>query len=67
MYLCVVYAVCAADYVCAVGSVRAVGSVCAVCAAPTDVTYAIYFPENRAVYEIMWENIVERGRLQMAI
>jgi hypothetical protein len=25
------------------------------------------FPENRAVYETVWENIVERGRLQMAI
>jgi len=24
-------------------------------------------PENRAVYEIMWKNIVERGRLQMTI
>ena len=24
-------------------------------------------PENRAVYEIMWENIVERGRPQMTI
>jgi len=24
-------------------------------------------PENRAVYEIMWKNIVERGRPQMAI
>ena len=26
-----------------------------------------FFPENRAVYEIMWKNIVERGRTQMAI
>jgi hypothetical protein len=25
------------------------------------------FYENRAVYEIMWENIVERGNSQMAI
>jgi len=24
-------------------------------------------PENRAVYEIMWENVVERGRPQMTI
>jgi hypothetical protein len=24
-------------------------------------------PENRAVYEIMWKNIVERGRPEMAI
>jgi len=26
-----------------------------------------FFSENRAVYEIMWKNIVERGRAQMAI
>ena len=26
-----------------------------------------FFPENRAVYEIMWKNIVQRGRAQMAI
>ena len=26
-----------------------------------------FFLENRAVYEIMWENTVERGRPQMAI
>jgi hypothetical protein len=26
-----------------------------------------FFFENRAVYEIMWKNIVERGRAQMAI
>jgi len=26
-----------------------------------------FFFENRAVYEIMWKNIVERGRLQMTI
>ena len=25
------------------------------------------FFENRAVYEIMWKNIVERGRLQMTM
>jgi len=25
------------------------------------------FFENRAVYELMWKNVVERGRLQMAI
>ena len=25
------------------------------------------FFENRAVYEIMWKNVVERGRTQMAI
>ena len=24
-----------------------------------------FFSENRTVYEIMWENIVERGRRQM--
>ena len=28
---------------------------------------ATFFPENRAVYEIMWENIVERVRPQMTI
>jgi len=27
----------------------------------------IFFPENRAVYEIMWENTVESDRLQMTI
>jgi len=27
----------------------------------------IIFFENRAVYEIMWKNVVERGRPQMAI
>ena len=26
-----------------------------------------FFSENRAVYEIMWKNLVERGRTQMAI
>jgi len=26
-----------------------------------------YFFENRAVYEIMWKNVAERGRPQMAI
>jgi hypothetical protein len=26
-----------------------------------------FFFENRAVYEIMWKNIVERGRAQMTI
>ena len=26
-----------------------------------------FFLENRAVYEIMWKNIVERGRSQMTI
>ena len=27
----------------------------------------IFFFENRAVYEIMWKNIVERGRTQMTL
>jgi hypothetical protein len=27
----------------------------------------IYFFENRTFYEIMWENVVEPGRPQMAI
>ena len=26
---------------------------------------SIIFPENRAVYEIMWKNIVDRGRPRM--
>ena len=26
-----------------------------------------FFPENHAVYEIMWKNIVERGRAQMTV
>jgi len=26
-----------------------------------------FFSENRAVYEIMWKNVVERGRSQMTI
>jgi hypothetical protein len=25
----------------------------------------MFFPENRAVYEIMWKNIVELGRPQV--
>jgi len=31
----------------------------------THFVFSNLFPENRAVYEIMWENIVERGRPQM--
>jgi hypothetical protein len=27
----------------------------------------IFFPENRAVYEITWENVVEAERPQMTI
>jgi len=26
-----------------------------------------FFPESRAVYEIMWKNIVERGRPQVTV
>jgi len=26
-----------------------------------------FFFENRAVYEIMWENVIDRGRSQMTI
>jgi hypothetical protein len=33
----------------------------------THFLFSNFFYENRAVYEIMWENIVERGRSQMAI
>ena len=29
--------------------------------------YLFFFSENRVVYEIMWKNIVERGRPQMTI
>jgi len=29
--------------------------------------FNIFLLENRTVYEIMWKNIVERGRPQMAI
>ena len=29
--------------------------------------FNFFLPENRAVYEIMWKNIVERGRPQMTI
>jgi len=29
--------------------------------------FKIFFFENLAVYEIMWKNIVERGRSQMTI
>jgi len=33
----------------------------------TDFIFSNIFTENRAVYEIMWKNIVERGRPQMTI
>ena len=35
----------------------------------THILYAIFFFffENRAAYEIMWKNIVERGRPQMTV
>jgi len=34
----------------------------------THFTFNNFFPpENRAVYEIMWKNIVQRGRPQMTI
>jgi len=31
------------------------------------ILYSILFSENRAVYEKMWQNEVERGWLQMTI
>jgi hypothetical protein len=31
----------------------------------THFVFNIFFFENRAVYEIMWKNIVQRGRPQM--
>jgi hypothetical protein len=33
----------------------------------TQFVFSSFFAENRAVYEIMWKNMVERGRPQMAI
>ena len=33
----------------------------------THFVFSNFFPQNRAFYEIMWENIVERGRPQMAV
>jgi len=33
----------------------------------THILCSVTFFENRAVCEIMWENVVERGRTQMAI
>jgi hypothetical protein len=33
----------------------------------THLVFSNFFFENRAVYEIMWENIVELGRPQMTI
>jgi len=33
----------------------------------TGILYSVPFFENRAVYEIMWRNVVERGRAQMTI
>jgi len=33
----------------------------------TRILSAVTFFENLAVYEIMWQNIVERGRPQMTI
>ena len=31
------------------------------------VQYSFFPPENRAVYEIMWRNMVEPGRPQMTV
>jgi len=33
----------------------------------TDILFLVTSLENRAFYEIMWKNIVERGRTQMTI
>ena len=33
----------------------------------THFVFSNFFPQNRTIYEIMWKNIVERGRPQMAI
>jgi hypothetical protein len=29
--------------------------------------FNVFFSENRAVYELMWKNVVEPGRPQMAL
>jgi len=33
----------------------------------THFVFSNYFQKNRAVYDIMWENILERGRPQMTV
>jgi len=33
----------------------------------TRILYSITFFKNRAIYEIMWKNTVERGRLGMTV
>ena len=33
----------------------------------THILFSILFSENHSVYEIMWENMVERGRPQLTI
>jgi len=33
----------------------------------THILYSIFFFENRAVYEIMWKNTVQRDRSQMTV
>jgi hypothetical protein len=33
----------------------------------THILFSLLFSENHSVYEIMWENMVERGRPQLTI
>jgi hypothetical protein len=33
----------------------------------THILFSVIFSENRAVYEVMWENMVQPDRPQMAI
>jgi len=33
----------------------------------THILYSITLPENHAMYEIMWKNVVELDRLQMTM
>jgi hypothetical protein len=33
----------------------------------THILFSVTFPENRAVYEIMWKNMVQGNRPQMTI
>jgi hypothetical protein len=37
------------------------------CGENQNILYPITFPENSAVYEVMWKNIVEPDRPQMTI
>jgi hypothetical protein len=65
---CVLYVLCAERAICAVCVVCAVCAESAVCAAPTEMSHTQFlFLQNRAVYQIMWKNMVQPDRSQMAI